>query len=173
MTGLPVEHVAISKANLKQLQDFAGVMMGLDVAEDAKKADIIALIEAAGWPKDTIPTLQKSAEFPAISDSDGIPRPRTFMHKFNGGAERQCVAIVIPEEDKVGGSEPVPVSCNGVQIWIPRNERHAIPLEYVEILENAEMFVYPPITAETTMQQMEMGLREPRVVKQYPFSYAA
>ncbi|UWQ30258.1 hypothetical protein [Leisingera sp. M523] len=172
MSGLPVEHVAISKANLKQLQDFAGIMMGLDVSQDAKKADIIALIEAAGWSKDTIPTLKKSSDIPVVSDADGKPRPRSFQHEF-GGKERECVAIMIPEEDKPGGSEPVPVACNGVPLWIPRNKREVIPMEYVEILENAEMFVYPQLSAAATMQQMEMGLREPRVVKQYPFSYVA
>ncbi|MDE4189669.1 hypothetical protein [Phaeobacter gallaeciensis] len=170
--GLPVEHVAVSKANLTQLTQFAELMMGLEVPEGAKKDDIKVLIETAGWTKDTIPTLKKSSEIPAVSDSNGKPRPREFMHEF-GGKERKCVAIVIPEQEKPGGAEPVPVSCNGVQLYIPRNEPHAIPVEYVEILENAEKFVYPPIMPDTSMQEMETGLREPRVVKEYPFSYAA
>lgn len=171
--GMPVERVKIDKATLPQLHDFAVIIFGLEVPEKATKADILSVIDAAGYTQDTIPLLKKSSEIPVLSDANGDPRPRTFMHKFNGGAERECVAITIPEQDTPGGEEPVPVSVNGQQLWIPRNGRQVIPIEYVEALENAEKFIYAPISADTTMQQMEMGLREPRVVKEYPFSYAA
>lgn len=169
--SLPVEHVKMSEASMKQLMDFATIMMGLDVPKAAKaKADVIAIIEAAGWVMDTIPTLQKAAEVPDLCDSEGNPRPRTFQHDFNGkGVMRECVAINIPEQDKPGGQEPVPVAVNGSQMWITRNKKVVIPVEYVEVLENAEQFIYP----ETRDGLNEEGLGEPRVVKAYPFSYVA
>lgn len=168
--SLPVEHVQLEAATMKQLMDFATIMMGLDVPKSAKtKAEVLTIIEESGWLKDTIPTFQKAAEIPVLCDSDGNPRPRTFMHEFNGGAERECVAINIPDTDKPGGQEPVPAAVNGSQMWIPRNKRVVIPVEYVEALENAEQFIY----AETKQGMNEEGLREPQIVKAYPFSYVA
>ena len=168
--SFPVEHVALEEASFKQLKEFATIMMGLEVPGAAKsKEDVRAIIETAGWSKDTIPTFQKSSDVPELCDSEGAPRPRTFEHNFNGKRMCECVAINIPETDKPGGQEPVPVSVNGSQMWIPRNERVVIPVEYVELLEHAEEFIYP----ETRDGLNEHGLGEPRVVKVYPFSYVA
>ncbi|GAB5434794.1 MAG: hypothetical protein EpisKO_41640 [Epibacterium sp.] len=171
-TGIPVKRVMIEDANEKQLRDFVTILMGLEVKADATKDEMMNLLEVAGYHLPDIPTMQRADDAPLFSDATGAPRPRTFTHKF-GGKERECVAIFINQEDKPGGEEPVPVSVNGVQLWVPRGERCVIPAEYVEVLENAEKFVYAPLSASATMAEMEQGLREPRIIKEIPFSYVA
>lgn len=171
-TGIPVKRVMIENATEKQLRDFVTIIMGLEIKDGATKDDMTSLLEVAGYNLPDIPTMQRADEAPLFSDATGSPRPRTFKHKF-GGKERDCVAIFINQEDKTGGEEPVPVSVNGVQLWIPRGARHVVPAEYVEVLENAEKFVYAPLSANATLAEMEQGLREPRIIKEIPFSYVA
>ena len=161
MKPMEVERVYLGEAKKADLEHHAAVVMGLDISKCKTADDLRGLITAAGWHDNKIPILQKAASIPTISDSNGTGRPSPFKHDFNG-KERDCLKIMIPEEDDAGGSEPVPVSVNGTLMYIPRASQVVVPAEYVEVLENAEQFIYPP---------SDNGLPTPKVVKAYPFSY--
>lgn len=158
---MDVERVYLSEAKVDDLKQHAHMVMGLDISKCKNADDLRALIVNAGWQDKKIPILQKASSIPAVSDSNGTGRPAPFTHEFNG-KNRECLKIMIPEEEKAGGSEPVPVQLNGSLMYIPRAETVVVPAEFVEILENAEQFVYPP---------SDEGLPTPKVVKAYPFQY--
>lgn len=159
------EHVAKSRASKEQLLTFAGLVLQIEVDESMTKEKVLALIEQAGWQRDTIPTLTRPSSLPMMSDATGSARPHPFPHNFqNKGAMRQCIKIRINTEEKAGGDRKVFVAVNGSGMEIPRGRVEAIPVEYVEALENAEELIYEPSVE---------GLPEPRIVKSYPFSYVA
>lgn len=171
---LAVDTIELSRANLAQLQHHAAIVMGIELKGKETKEDLRTLIENSGWPKQSIPILQRSSELPVYCDSDGTPTPRTFKYNFGavdgkGGRVCECVKVLIPTSDAPGGKEPVPVAVNGKLLYIPRDKDVPIPIEYAEALSNAERFVY----AETEDALNQFGLGVPAVVKTYPFSHPA
>lgn len=171
--GLKVKHVALEEASLEQLRWFAGVILQLELRGTENTNTLIAIIKRA-WHQPNIFLPEKSDEYEPQVDSKGNARPPTKMMNWpEGSAEkRECCRIIIHRQDPQvypGGDEPVPVGVNGVALRIPRGSPQWVPVEYVEVLEHAERFVYAPYDPE---KDPLGGLREPQIVKEYPFSYS-
>lgn len=165
---MEVKHVSIEEATIDQLRWFAEVVLQLELPDRANGNHIKAAMAKAGWDMERPIFLnQKSDIYPDACDADGRGRPLVRRVEFNG-EERDCVKIIIPVQDKAGGSEPVPVSVNGRAMWITRGKPVFVPVEYVEALENAEQFTYKPYDGNGLG-----GLPQPEIVKEYPFSYVA
>lgn len=161
------EHVKIEDATREQLQRHAELVMGLEgLGDRPQRATLLAKIEEAGWPLDSIPTLfaPTAAPPPAAGHiSAGTP----FMAEFNG-SERECLRIRI-HEGGPGELKAVPLSHNGKAIYVERGKDSTIPVEYVfgPLVDAVEDVFDPPSSEE----DLTRGLKAPRHVPSYPFSY--
>lgn len=79
-----------------------------------------------------------------IVDECGAQGIAVPVSKLNDGKADQAgyVTIVIAKADKKAGSEPVPVSVQGVQYTIPRGIPIGVPPSVVEVLKNAVRTIY-------------------------------
>lgn len=154
------DRISIEQASAQQLRDFASLVFGLELTGTENKAVMTGKLKAVGYDKEDIPVMGGSS--PAASK----PAAGAGAVQENGDG-RDCMKILIPEEDKDGGQEPVFVSVNGSAMYIPRAKPVLVPLPYIEALQNAVQFVYPQYDGE------EGGLGEPRKVHSYPFAPAA
>ncbi len=89
------------------------------------------------------------------------PVPDNSEKKIKGVKYR---SIMIPDSEKPGGSEPVPVSYNGTQFTIPRGVEVSVPEFLIEILKNAKQDI---ITQGTDGEIIT------RTVMAYPFQIVA
>lgn len=146
-----MKKIMIADASAKQLADFAETVLGLDGIDYRLGKDKIELkMKAAMYEKDYIEV--EGEETPIQRIDPSAPR----------GARRMAT-ILIHNQDKPGGTEPVPVAVNGRQMFIPRGQDCKIPWEYYHALDNAKHFVYE--------QDEHGGLKpNPREVHEYPFS---
>lgn len=172
---MDVEHVKLEEADLKDLRWFATVAMQLELRGNENGNQLKAKIREV-WPKEEIFTGRKDPGYPPHTDKDGNGRGPVFEAEFPAGSGkmRKCCKIRIEMMDpKVypGGREPVPVSVNGIAMYIPRGASQIVPVEYVEALENAEKFVYAEYDPEE--DGGIGGLKAPQIVKEYPFSHVA
>ncbi|TIV83792.1 MAG: hypothetical protein E5V64_06400 [Mesorhizobium sp.] len=145
-----MQKIMIADASAKQLADFAE-LLGIDgVDYRLGKAKIEEKMRAIMYDKDYI---ELPGEEPTIQR---IEPPATEN-------KRRMATIMIPNQDRAGGTEPVPVAVNGRQLFIPRQSAQTIPWEYMHALDNAKKFVY-----ETD----ENGTLKPNPaeVHEYPFS---
>lgn len=155
--------VSIEEATLPQLKAFGEAVLGLDLARNATAQVVRGKMQEAGYNADFI-TVFETVEPGVASHTDGqSARQSARIVKESG---RVFYRVLIPNEEKPGGEEPVPVSVNGRLMYIPRGQPAEVPEEYVEVLENAQAYVYEPYTGEGLG-----GLKPPKVVKSYPFSY--
>lgn len=154
---METRHVPLAEAENDQLKDFAATILGLEFDGRTGSQAMRAKIREAGWTKDTIPVLAQSAP-----RQDTKPSGAKQAFEKNG---RPFYRIMIPNEEKPGGEEPVMVSVNGRAMYIPRGEPQEVPAEYVEVLENAQSLVYEQYTGG------KGGLGKPRIVQSYPFGY--
>lgn len=146
-----MQKIAIADASAKQLADYAETVLGLDgIDYRLGKAKIEEKMRATMYDKDYI-------EVP-----DEEPKIQRIEPQVTVG-ERRMATIFIHNQDKAGGTEPVPVAVNGRQMFIPRNQEATIPWEYYHALNNAKHFVY---------QQGPNGelMPNPSEVHEYPFS---
>lgn len=146
-----MQKIAIADASAKQLADYAETVLGLDgVDYRLGKGKIEEKMRAALYDKDFIEVADEQAP---------IQRIEPPAH----GSARRMATIYIHNQDKPGGTEPVPVAVNGRQIFIPRNQQADIPWEYYHALDNAKKFVY---------QQGPNGelINPPSEAHEYPFS---
>jgi hypothetical protein len=146
-----MQKIAIADASAKQLADYAETVLGIEgVDYRLGKAKIEEKMRATMYDKDYIEVPDEEAPIQRI-DPTVIP-----------GARRMAT-IFIHNQDKAGGTEPVPVAVNGRQLFIPRNQEATIPWEYYHALGNAKHFVY---------QQGPNGelIYPPSEVHEYPFS---
>lgn len=173
MDGLEIKKVAIDDADVSQLRAFNNAFLQIETTGKENGNQLRNMIKSV-WDKDEIFLPQRADKYGDTPDSQGRPG-QPFKHEFpkGSGRERDCVRVVIPKMDpKIfpGGTEPVPVSLNGSAMYIPRGAPQIIPVEYAEILASAERFVYPEYDPEE--DNGRGGLKEPQVVKEYPFNYA-
>lgn len=146
-----MQKIAIADASAKQLADYAESVLGLDgVDYRLGKAKIEEKMRAALYDKDFIEVPDEEA-------------PIQRVEPLSPRAARRMATIYIHNQDKPGGTEPVPVAVNGKQLFIPRNQEATIPWEYYHALNNAKHFVY---------QQGPNGelMPNPSEVHEYPFS---
>jgi hypothetical protein len=146
-----MQKIAIADASAKQLADFAETNLGIEgVDYRLGKAKIEEKMRATMYDKDYIEVEDEQAPIQRIDP------PVTL------GARRMAT-IIIANQEKAGGTEPVPVAVNGRQMFIPRQAPQTIPWEYMHALDNAKKFVY-----ETD----ENGSLKPNPaeVHEYPFT---
>jgi hypothetical protein len=146
-----MQKIAIADASAKQLADFAETTLGIEgVDYRLGKGKIEEKMRAVMYDKDYIEVEEEQA-----------PIKRIDPPAAQGS--RRMATIFIHNQDKGGGTEPVPVAVNGRQMFIPRNQEATIPWEYYHALNNAKHFVY---------QQDQNGslLPNPSEVHEYPFS---
>ncbi|WP_422028171.1 hypothetical protein [Roseovarius sp.] len=156
----------IEEAAPAELREFAKTILQLDLDGREGADKLRSKIKEAGYHADTITLFDMASADVKAAQADSKGR-RTFMKKDAAGKDREYVKILIPTQEKAGGEEPVPVGVNGRIMYIPRAEVVEIPVEYAEVLENAEEFIYEPYDGNGLG-----GLKPPRVVKSYPFQYA-
>lgn len=154
--------ISIAEATPQQLRSFATTVLGLELEGRENGPTLRSKIEQAGWTGDNIPVMGEAPSGPPAGSRDA--REASKIVKENG---RAYFTIIIPREDKPGGQEPVYVSINGRGMFIPRGERQEVPAEYVEALDHAEQHVYDEFDGNGLG-----GLKAPRKVKSYPFTYA-
>ena len=153
---------SIADATVLELHNFAVIDMGLDgIKINDKRETIIAKLAQAGYGLSTI-TVPNPAAAVVLKES-GAPAMNRRVAK-DGTTE---VRIILHRTDKAGGSRPVPVGVNGKIMLIPRGESVWVPEAYVEVLQNAIEFQYPPYDGETDFLG---GLKDPEQVPAYPFS---
>jgi len=157
---MPQMKKPINEASATELATFALTVLGMERATSTMgKPALLAKIQNA-WKEDFILINVKEAD---IVRQDPPARAGTGSGPFAG---RRCATIRIHPNDLPGGDQPVPVSVNGTQIFLPRDEDIRIPYEYMEALDNAKHYVY---------KQGPNGelLYPPREVHGYPFSKLA
>jgi hypothetical protein len=146
-----MQKILIADASAKQLADYAETVLGLEgVDYRLGKGKIEEKMRAVLYDKDFIEVEDDEAPIARINP----PAPTNA---------RRMATIMIPNQDKPGGTEPVPVAVNGRQLWIPRQAPQTIPWEYMHALDNAKKFVYETDGNGTL-------ILPPSEVHEYPFS---
>lgn len=151
--------VKLAEASTAQIREYATISMGLEIHGNAGKNAILAKMQEAGFDRDEIqvwPSHDQKAEKAKQSTAE-------LAHEDETG--RKFYRVLIAEQDKPGGAEPVAVSVNGKAMFIPRGEPVNVPAEYFEVLQNAVEFIYPEFDGSDLG-----GLKAPRKVQSYPFS---
>lgn len=164
-----MKKIKIEDATAKDLFTFATLQLGLDVANTLNGPQLISKIRTAGWQHDEIevPDEEKVEVKETVEDGGESDRVGVYYRTREIGGEKQRRAfmnITIPENERVGGAEHAPVNCNGKQLYIPRNKICAVPIEYVDILSEAEEQTYKQADGP------EGGVVEDRKIKTYPFT---
>ena len=156
--------VDLQDASVDQLAQFAEIL-GAELPEKQTKGSLLALIEAIrpGGKPLRIPE-QTTFHQPASADSAIPPSCYMVVEEERDGVmvKRQYVGIRLPETDRPGGKQPVPVSVNGIRFDVPRNMDCWVPMEFYVALDNSRRWDY---------LENERGLKEPREVHDYPFNF--
>lgn len=143
--------IPLSEATATQLADFAAANLGLDVQFRMGVDKIRAVMATAGYDKDFIEVDEPQ---PAVA-----PRPAEAV------AQRKMVTIRIPNQESIGGKEPVPVGVNGKVYLIKRDTDVPVPVEVVHVLKNANRVVFDKGPNGEPIN--------PTFVPTYPFSIVA
>jgi hypothetical protein len=161
-----MKKIAIGEATAEQLREFATVALGLELGGRENKQMLAGKI-AEAWAQDHILISDAKAPIPTGGPSPVGGAFNRRPREAPGGEEGEFeVRIVIQTTDRPGGDEPVPVGVNGRMMWIPRGEPVWVPEKYVAVLNAAEEHVFEEY------KEGLGGLKKPRAVKSYPFSYA-
>lgn len=185
--------VPVGQATAAQLREYATTVMNIEVPAKGSAAAIMSKMRVAGFDGEVIqvsgPDLSAVQNQPSAAvrkktanveernyfeegPRNGMPIKvveRTVTDASGKSRVRKYTWINIPTTDEADGEEMVPVSVNGNSMFVPRGSNELVPLEFVEVLENAKMRVYRQFdgTKET------LGLDSGRVVYQYPFNYVS
>jgi hypothetical protein len=157
---MTTKKIPLDKASDNQLCTFALTRLGFErVTPQMGRAAILQKI-AHSWDKDYI---EEEVKESAMERRDPPAKKGTGKGPFAG---RRCVTMRIHPNEMPGGDQPVPAACNGVQIFLPRDQEIRIPYEYMEAIDHAKRFVY---------SQGPNGelIYPPREVHDYPFSILA
>lgn len=172
--NMPMEKIDIGEATLEQLRAFATAYLGLEVKPQTNRDGLRGLIRQAGYEAAFIFTMPEQTQPGAHTRPEGPmnvrPRLRAdgkpSIDSATGKPENE-VRVIIHVQDKAGGDEPVSLNPNGRTMYVPRGEAHWIPDAHHEVLKNAKELVYEEYTGDGLG-----GLKTPREVQSYPFSYA-
>ena len=127
-----MERKSIEQASAEEVREFARIAFGLDIASGAHKTTVMAQLEAVGYISDEI----------TIYDPTQPTQSTATAGTVKNEQGKDCYRILIPEEDKAGGQEPVPVSVQGSAMLVPRGKPCLVPVAYVEALQNAVSYFY-------------------------------
>lgn len=142
---------SIQDATPEELRQFARVM-GLEIGDREQSGTVLEKLRTSGYTSDEITIFE--ATTPKATGKAGVVKDEKG---------RDCMMILIPEEDGPGGQDDVPVGVNGVVFQIKRGQPVKLPLEYIEVLNNAVEYRYP------TAGNGQGGIAEPRKVPAIPY----
>lgn len=152
----------LDEASPAELRAFATSALGLEVGKTASRETLIAQIR----------TVYSGTEIRLYADP-ATPReaPARLRRErpMEKNPKRTEVAINIHRSDKPGAPDPIWAAVNGIGMWLPRGREIWVPEEYVEVLQHAEEFIYDEYDPD--VDKGVGGLREPRRVQSYPFSF--
>lgn len=172
-----MKQIPLADATLPQLQAFARNALSFEldpdmdiedarsVVNDAWQGDNILLIEdeqPAAAPMVVQPEPPPTFEPPpAEIEPENAKMPLTRNTLDTNSSRDPKIVIRIRQTDEPGGSDPVPVSVNGIAIRIPREKDVTVAKRFVDALQNAERYVYD--------YNEENGETTRRTVKAYSF----
>lgn len=162
MTNPNARKVPLDEATDAELASFAMLSLGLEIGPKDKREQILAKIRTT-----------YTADFLVVPKATDLrERPRDLTASVrpaeNGVEEDDEIHVLIHADQK--DSSPVWLAVNGIGLWVPRGVKVWLKRRYVNVLEQAEQFVYPEY--DVNLNGGLGGLSDPRVVKLYPFSYA-
>lgn len=82
-----------------------------------------------------VSTLDSGAKPQAAAKAAAVARPKSTGH--DAALSGRKATITIHPSDGIGGDEAVPIGLNGFMYQVPRGEPQEVPVELLEILENA------------------------------------
>lgn len=131
--------VPLKTATLAQLRAFNEQKFQLALDENAKAAEYRAAL-AAVWPKAEIEILVDEDEAAPIP----VAKAARGEHPAESSRGDPLVRLQIPDQDRPGGKDPVPLSVNGKAMLIPRRIICDVPYRYFLALQAAVQTVYTP-----------------------------
>lgn len=153
-----MDRISIEEAHVKDVRAFAQIVLGLEVGDGEHKATVVDKMRTAGYMSDEIALVET-----------GAPRATSGQPNVVQNEKGQdCIRVLIPEDDKPGGTEPVPVSVNGSAMLIPRGTPQLVPVAYVGVLRDAWVWKYVQKEIQPELGQYG-GISEPSRVPMYPF----
>lgn len=124
----------IEKATDAELIEFAEVYLGIETNGAKNRADIIGLIQQT-WRGDQIPV-----EAALVGDDDQDEETKAVARQdipiLNKYPDPRWL-IIIHSTHLPGGSEPVPLTCNGDVVVVNRDEEVPIPHRFMDSLRHA------------------------------------
>lgn len=168
--------IKIADATDRQMAEFANVFLGLDVTYRDGRNKLLEKMEAAGFDADEI---EVSDAPPVVIPQETAPKPqpkkapvqaklkepgpkKSDVPTFLPGSKRVFMTINIPKGNGPAGGRPVSVGVNGRTALIKRAEDVDVPIEYVEVLKNAQRIQYDKDENGSPIN--------PQRVPRYPFS---
>lgn len=148
-----INRVPIDMMSASALADYVNTNMGLEIKPQTNLAGIKAKMAQAGFQTDYIEIDDGKGEQP-------IARIEPKRERHTPG--KRMVQMRIEQQEKPGGSEPVFVSVNGVNILIPRAQTCWVDYKYYHALQNAVAHI-----AITDENSLITGYRK---VPEYPVS---
>lgn len=161
-TTIKMDRIEIDDATADQLRTFAGQILGIEIGGRENKPTMIGKMTEVGYSMSFI-NLPPSAPTP----SGGPSQRGAFNTRINAAGVKE-IRIILHTKDEPGGARAVPVQVNGKPMLVPRGEECWVPAHFVEALDHAEEDIYDEYSPDDGLG----GLRKPRKVKSYPFSYA-
>lgn len=161
--------VAVAEATHEQLLNFARIALQIDVKDTDSSDTLQTKIKKAGFNGKEIPLIAMNTPVAGAGSGDGLG----FMKRNEKtGKDELWYRIVIPEEEKPGGQEPVQVGVNGSVILLPRGKVIPVKAEYIEVLQNAVSYRYKEFDGERNPITGEIGgLGDPTRVPEVPVQY--
>jgi hypothetical protein len=161
--------IPIKDATEAQLRAFGESHLGLTFEANDKIDQVRAKVQAA-WNKEDIEVAgdDKKAEKPAASAKKQRPdtqdgKPVMACRTKNIKDQDDLVRVMINKQEGAGGSDDVPLGCNGDVMMVPRGKIVDIPRRYFESLKNAVKNVYDMAEDGKSMNPV------PREVADYPY----
>ncbi len=160
------DRVEVEDATADQLRTFASQVLGIEIGGRENKPTMIGKMAEVGYAMSFI-NLPPSAPAPSGGPSQrGAFNTRVSDKVGEDGNLVKEIRIILHTKDEPGGDRAVPVSVNGKSMLIPRGTEEWVPEHFVEALDHAEEDIYDEYSEGLG------GLKKPRTVKSYPYSYA-
>lgn len=155
------DRIEIDDATADQLRNFASQVLGIEIGGRENKPTMIGKMAEVGYSMSFI-NLPPSAPAP----SGGPDQRAAFNTRINAKGVKE-IRIIIHTKDEPGGDRAVPFSVNGKSMLIPRGSEEWVPEHFVEALDHAEEDIFDEYSSGDGLG----GLKKPRTVKSYPFSF--
>lgn len=141
----------LNTADKAEMREFAREVLGITMTGNLSEDKIRERIRNT--------CIERGIDIP-VSGADAAAREES-QQRTRSRAEREgWPTIMIPDQDKPGGNEPVFVGANGKGYTIPRNVDVQVPHAVVEILKNARQEI---------VTQRDDGSLDVRKVLTYPY----